>query len=61
MGKANSFLSRYDLDIEGVALKHEIMFTTKNELPVPNLKDIFKTGYEMEGCRVFHIEGGKVE
>lgn len=61
MKKASELLKKLDLDIGDVGIKECFVFTSKNDVPVSEVKEQIKKAFESCYIELLHIEGGKIE
>lgn len=56
-----NFMKKVDLGMEGLGIKDIIIFNSKNDILITDLKLKLTEAYESIGQKVLHIEGGKIE
>ena len=61
MQAVSNLMCRLDLGMEAIVTRHDIIFTAQNDIPIEKLKETITEGYESQGCKVYSIEGGKIE
>lgn len=59
--KVSDFLKKCDLGDRQFGFKETIEFTSKNDIPIPILKETLKEAFEFADCTLLYIEGGKIE
>ncbi len=57
----SDFLNRCDLNIGTIGVRETITFTSQKDLSLSDIKEKIKEAMQESGCKLLHIEGGKVE
>lgn len=61
MKEASRLLKTCDLDIGDVGIKETFTFTSKNDAPVQDVKEVIIKAFEDSELEILNIEGGKIE
>lgn len=61
MQNVTKLMKQLDLGMDGIAVKDVITFTSVNDLPIADVKNLLIQAYESDGCKILEIMGGKLE